>query len=245
MIPNLAREVYRWAQSVYKKERFYRAEVHCAHVRLGNRHAAFVVNPDLLGESSVIYSFGIGTDVSFDLECIQRFSAPIHAFDPTPRSIEWLARQELPSRFVAYPIGIAAYDGTLELYPPLDPTHVSYSVVERKVTAVSCPVYKLRSIMTSLGHDHIDLLKLDIEGAEYSVLPDVLRDQVPIRQICVEFHHRWREIGALETDAIIDALRGVGYRLFSVSPSGEEFSFLISPASICKSESTVDRSTLN
>jgi FkbM family methyltransferase len=226
MIPDLAREVRRWAQSVYKKERFYRAEIHCPRVRLGNRHAAFVVNPDLLGEKSVIYSFGIGTDISFDLECIRRYSARIHAFDPTPRSIEWLSRQTLPDQFVPHPFGIAADDGTINFYPPLDSTHVSYSVVERTGTAVSCPVYKLRSIMTMLGHDHIDLLKLDIEGAEYSVLPDLLRDQIPIKQICVEFHHRWREIGACQTNAVIDALRGAGYCLFSISPTGEEFSFL-------------------
>lgn len=228
MIPDLARRARRLAQCTYRGERFYYAEIRCPHVLLGNRHAAFAVNPRLLGESSVLYSFGIGTDISFDLECIRRYSASIHAFDPTPRSIQWLSRQELPQSFVAHPIGIAAYDGTLDLYPPLDPSHVSYSPVKQKGAAVSCAVYKLRSIMTMLGHDHIDLLKLDIEGAEYSVLPDILRDRVPIPQICVEFHHRWSEIGVGQTDAVIDAMREAGYRLFSVSASGEEFSFFLS-----------------
>ena len=36
--------------------------------------------------------------------------------------------------------------------------------------------------------DHIDLLKLDIEGAEYDVIDDVLNEKLSIKQICLEFH---------------------------------------------------------
>ena len=42
--------------------------------------------------------------------------------------------------------------------------------------------------MSELGHDRIDLLKLDIEGAEYEVLDHVLSRNIPVGAICVEFH---------------------------------------------------------
>lgn len=226
MISDVARATLRWAQSVSRGERFYRAEIRCPHTRLGNRNAAFVVNPTLLATGNIIYSFGIGTDVSFDLECIRSYSSTVHAFDPTPRSRAWLMGQDLPCHFIPHSFGIADHDGTIDLYPPLDPSHVSYSLVAREGARVTCPVYRLATIMAMYGHDHLDLLKLDIEGGEYTVLADILRDRLPIRQICVEFHHRWKEVGAHATDIAVNELRASGYQLFSVSPSGEEFSFL-------------------
>jgi hypothetical protein len=112
------------------------------------------------------------------------------------------------------------------MYPPNDPAHVSFSLIERQGGAVSCPVFKVTTIMSMLGHRQIDLLKLDIEGAEYDVIENIVSEKVRIGQLCVEFHHRWREIGSRRTDLAIDRLRSFGYRLFHVSPSGEEFSFL-------------------
>ena len=42
--------------------------------------------------------------------------------------------------------------------------------------------------MRELGHEHIDFLKLDIEGAEYEVLQSVLAGTVAPYVLCVEFH---------------------------------------------------------
>lgn len=226
MIRQAAQTTRRFAKSIFGTEKFYRAETHCPCLRLGNVNAGFVVNPELLEPASVLYSFGIGTDISFDLECVKRFSAQVYAFDPTPRSLEWIKTQEIPPEIHVYPYGLASFDGTMTLHPPADPAHVSYSLIERSGPKVDCPVRRLSSIMRLLGHDHIDLLKMDIEGGEYDVLEDVLGDQISIRQICVEFHHRWPEIGSKKTDDAIEALHGSGYRIFHVSPSGEEFSFI-------------------
>ena len=43
--------------------------------------------------------------------------------------------------------------------------------------------------MRELGRDHIDVLKMDIEGSEYGVLEDVL--YLDIRQLLVEVHQRF------------------------------------------------------
>ena len=39
-----------------------------------------------LSTGSVIYSFGVGDNVAWDLEMIRRFGCTVHAFDPTPAS---------------------------------------------------------------------------------------------------------------------------------------------------------------
>ena len=43
--------------------------------------------------------------------------------------------------------------------------------------------------MAENQHDRIDLLKLDIEGSEYDVIEHILERRIPVRQICVEYHH--------------------------------------------------------
>ena len=42
--------------------------------------------------------------------------------------------------------------------------------------------------MKENGHTRIDLLKLDIEGAEFPVVDEILRKRIPVRQLLVEFH---------------------------------------------------------
>ncbi len=46
----------------------------------------------------------------------------------------------------------------------------------------------LRSIQSELGHTRLDLLKLDIEGAEYEVFESLLESDTRPAVICVEFH---------------------------------------------------------
>jgi len=226
-VQKLARVARRGLRSLYTAERFYRATYKCPRVELGNPDASFVVNPSPLGPRSTVYSFGVGTDISFDLECIRKFSLHVHAFDPTPRSREWLATQVLPPEFHLHEYGLAHFDGSLDFYPPEDPTHVSYSTQQRSGNKMSCPVRRLTSIMKELGHNHLDLLKIDIEGSEYGALDAMLADGIKPRQLCVEFHHRWPEIGPERTNRAIDSLQSVGYRLFHVAASGEEFSFIL------------------
>jgi hypothetical protein len=54
-------------------------------VYLGNVDTSWPVCPEALLDRRLVYSFGVGQDVSFDLELIRRFRATIHPFDPTHR----------------------------------------------------------------------------------------------------------------------------------------------------------------
>jgi FkbM family methyltransferase len=174
-----------------------------------------------------VYSFGVGEDISFDLGLIERFGLQVHAFDPTPRSIEWLQSQAMPPEFVFHAYGVAGFDGNCAFLPPENPAHVSHTIVARETSrpAIEVQVHRLGTILKMLGHEQIDLLKMDIEGAEYGVLADMLACGVPVKQLLVEFHHRWPQLGIEKTKQTILALNAAGYRIFSVSPSGEEYSF--------------------
>jgi len=79
--------------------------------------------------------------------------------------------------------------------------------------------------MERLGHNHIDVLKMDIEGAEYGVIADLLSCNIRVDQLLVEFHHRWPEVGVQKTKQAIRELNRAGYRIFHISQTGEEYSF--------------------
>ncbi|MCI0358483.1 MAG: hypothetical protein L0211_08375, partial [Planctomycetaceae bacterium] len=69
---------------------------------------ALVTEP--LHAGSVVYSFGVGDNVAWDLAMIRQFGCTVHAFDPTPASIAWIARQSLPPEFVFHDVGISNFD---------------------------------------------------------------------------------------------------------------------------------------
>ena len=210
------------------REVLYSRDVRCAYEVVGNEDANFAVCPDLLKSDSVVYSFGIGTDISFDLELMRRFGVTVHAFDPTPRSLAWVRTQNLPSHFHVHEYGVADRDGTIEFAPPASDAHVSHTVVAGRGQGqtISAPVKRIATIMQELGHRSIGLLKMDVEGAEYGVIRDLVAEAIPVGQLCIEFHHRWPEVGAAQTRQAINALHAAGYRIFHVSDKGEEYSFL-------------------
>ena len=80
--------------------------------------------------------------------------------------------------------------------------------------------------MQELGHDHIHIVKMDIEGAEYDVIEDIYQSNVRPDQMLIEFHHRFPGVGTLKTRDAINKVRAMGYQLFSVSDTKEEFGFI-------------------
>jgi FkbM family methyltransferase len=159
----------------------------------------------------------------------------VHAFDPTPVSAQWVRRQQFPPQFQFHQIGLAGFDGMAGFLAPPKEGWTSFAFDGAAVAAaeaapsqarIQAPVKRLTTLMRELGHDHLDLLKMDIEGAEYEVIRDLAAHPVPITQLLVEFHHG--EFGhALEdTRQAINALDALGLRIFRISPTGLEYSFI-------------------
>jgi ribosomal protein S24E len=67
---------------------------------------------------------------------------------------------------------------------------------------------------------------MDIEGAEYEVLDDILNSGIEIKQLVVEFHHRFATIGEEKTKAAIEKLKAHNYKLFYVSENQKDFGFI-------------------
>ncbi|MBN4064856.1 FkbM family methyltransferase [Dehalococcoides mccartyi] len=157
--------------------------------KFGTLYGGWIVPADLLTKDSVCYLAGVGEDISFDLEIIEQFGCTVYAIDPTPKAIAYVEAAETPSRFNLLPVGLWSSDTDLRFYAPTDPSHVSHSIVNLQETTdyFVAPVRSLVSLMAEQNHDHIALLKIDIEGAEYEVIDHIISSDVDIKILCIEF----------------------------------------------------------
>jgi FkbM family methyltransferase len=158
--------------------------------------------------AAIVYSGGVGEDITFEQELIRMFGVKIHIFDPSPVAAGTVALAGL-DRLLFRPVGLAASD------------RASFSIGGGNGGATwfkaggdaTFPCTTLAQEMEANGHDFIDLLKIDIEGFEYEVLESCLKDGIPIKQICVEFHDFFPEISKARTKEMIRALRSRGFDL--------------------------------
>ncbi len=203
-----------------------RTDVNVDVIRHGSDYGGWIICPSLLQSDSVVYSLGIGEDVTFDLAMIAEYGVEICAFDPTPKAIEWVEKRDLPKEFRFYPWGVAAFDGEAAFLPPENPDHASYRIESRESEiTLLLPVRRLGTIMAELGHVKLDLLKMDIEGAEFEVVNDLLNCRLTVDQLVVEVHPR---IGYVfgRSWRLVRSLRRAGFRLFAISDQLCEYSFI-------------------
>lgn len=209
-----------------------KVQTRCKKIWYGNGYGGFYVNPDLLNSSSIVYSIGIGEDISFDLDVIKNHSSTVFGFDPTPRSLQWVNSQQFPSNFHFSAVGISDHDGTTTFFEPEDEKNVSFSAVinhEEGKKGHEAEVKTLHSMMIANNHSRIDVLKMDIEGAEYAVVKNLVQNGLPVNQVLIEFHHRFISDGIKETMNVVKQLNDLGFKIFGISDSGNEVSFIKVP----------------
>jgi FkbM family methyltransferase len=204
-----------------------RLDANLPAVRLGSEYGGWWVLSSTPRDCTVV-SVGVGTDISFDLAMIERFAATVHAFDPTPKSVEWIASQTLPTRFHFRPLGLAHFDGEMT-FRLARADHTSYSS-ELEATAVvdevRCPVRRLATLARDVGLGRIDVLKIDIEGGEYDAVPELLKSGPLPGQLLLELHYTDAGAQISRAAKLVDLVRDAGFKLFARSAVGRELSFV-------------------
>ena len=143
----------------------------------------------VLTPGAVAYCAGAGEDVTFDLALLGH-GLRVTTFDPTPRSVSYVDSLRIEDeRFRFVPVGWWNEDTKIDVYAPRDPDHVSYSAHDLQGTGESIviPVRRVATLAGELGDTTVDIIKMDIEGAEMAVIPDILSSGPLPRVLCVEF----------------------------------------------------------
>ena len=181
--------------------------------KLGTAYGGWTVPVETIKQDWICYCVGAGEDISFDCNLIERFDNDVYVFDPTPRAIRHVEElnnkiaqgEQMPinnrsdvlytlpadklHKLHFYPWGVWSEDITQKFYSPKDSAHVSHSIVNLQKTEeyFEADCRTLTNIMLELGHEHIDLLKLDVEGAEYQILDSMLTSGITPKVLCIEF----------------------------------------------------------
>lgn len=181
--------------------------------RLG-QNCGWHIKTSEFDSNSIIYSAGVGQDVSFELSLSHRFGCTVYLFDPSPTGIKTMSLEENQAKDVLFnPIGLAGESGQLEFGEPVDPGEGSFSIANQNTKRIKFDCTSVADFMRKHGHNHIDLLKMDIEGSEYGVIDSLLHESLPVRMICCEFHHFLPGYSRLKTLRYILKLKQQGYSL--------------------------------
>ena len=185
--------------------------------KFGTNYGGWIFPQEMsLDKGSIIYSAGVGEDISFDLLLHYHFGCKVLLIDPTPRAfqhVQWV-KKYFKNKNLSMPPGLHGDYKTLlkscgltsfefdyldlalsdakeeaKFYKPLNPAHVSHTLVPKMYGSDSLTVQAdhLVNVMKTRGDSKIDLLKLDIEGGEVAVLHHMLDNGVFPRYLGVEF----------------------------------------------------------
>lgn len=228
---NVLRFLKKLVLSALGRELFFRRELTPSTEFHGSAYGGWAILAHSLTADARVVSAGVGKDASFDLSLIRKYGCVVHAYDPTPIAVQWVAENVRDTRFVLHPFALSDSDGVLELYPPKNPEGDSASCVRYEYTAaipIKVPALSLRSILQELNFDRVDVLKLDIEGAEYRVIHQALADGALDRvgQFLVEFHHAFPAFGLSATRRANGALQAAGWKIAWVSRSHHEILYI-------------------
>jgi FkbM family methyltransferase len=184
------------------------------HEKLGTKYGIGVIPENFLNSESVCYCAGAGEDISFDLELAKKFHCKIYIFDPTPRAMKHFEDlvqktnlgelmpigKAVPLQYYSiksdelglcsfYPYGLWSEDKKLKFFPPESSEFVSYSLVNLHKTQdfIEVECKKISNIMSLLGHKKVNLLKLDIVGAEYEVVDSLIAEKIFPEILLIEF----------------------------------------------------------
>jgi FkbM family methyltransferase len=213
--------VARWAKREAKKS---------IKLRRARQMGLVFVKPNYLhfplrNSGATIVDVGCGYDADFSISMINLYGAKAYAVDPTRKhqsGLEELERRNI-GRLKYLPYAVTAVDRDLVFYESVSNEsgsirndHINVSAGE--TTSYSVKGVTLRSLIEDVGLEKVDLLKLDIEGAEYELLDNVDGcDLEPFSQIFIEFHHHAvPKFTIADNFKAVEKLRGFGFQSFSV-----------------------------
>jgi FkbM family methyltransferase len=173
--------------------------------------------PDGLGRESIIYSGGVGKDITFEHALVREYGCDIQLLDPSPTGLATMNRKEnqIPQLHF-HPVALSGHCGTLRFAKPIHEEEGSWYASSGASGTVEVACTDLGTLMKKNGHTRIDMLKLDIEGGELPVVDDILRKRIPVRQLLLEYHD-----GLLPGFTVTESLRSMarltlrGYKLIA------------------------------
>lgn len=191
--------------------------------KLGTDYGGWSVDVDSIPDNSTIIDAGLGEDISFCKELLKIKKVNIVGIDPTEKAAKYINKNPL-NNFNYIKKAITKDSKQIKMFTNIIPGHVSESfcgghksVGDKFYIAKGISIKQLRD-----KYDDVSLIKLDIEGAEYSVYDQCFG----VKQVCIEFHHHCIDgIDIDNTKKIIKQFENRGYNVIA-NKGNKEITFL-------------------
>lgn len=147
----------------------------------------------------------------------------IHSFEANPKMWKKFNQKK---KAIFHGCAIWVHDGYVNFYLSPSPTSHSSSVIKNKRTGnlskkpTKVPCIDLSMwIKNNISETDYLVVKLDIEGAEYSVLDKILNDGVAekINELYVDWHYTKIDVSLEDHKAIVERLKTAGIQPLSWS----------------------------
>lgn len=180
--------------------------------RLGTSDGGWTVPTAVLEPGTTAVCIGAGEDISFDVELNKR-QLNVVTLDPTPRAKTHVqkvlagvesgeqigigdSKTEFydlkgfdAKRFAFSDLGVWSEEKIARFYSPRDKGHVSHSIANLQKTEeyFEARCVTLKNFCESQKLTNLRLVKMDIEGAEYEVVKNLMKEGPQPEVLCVEF----------------------------------------------------------
>lgn len=213
VLNSFTRRCFRVLLSLLTDKEWSRAGVHSEWV--GSESGGAWVDLSKLSSKSVVYSFGLAFEISFDRAIIEKTGGcRVYGFDPDPRSIQWLKREDIyvPAQMKYFQLGLAAKPGK-HRFGVTDPDNMAGSLVlDGYQEFIEAEFKTLEQIMAENDHAVVDYVKMDIEGAEFDLFKEWLdrKFSPPVKQLWVEFHPETKNMSMKQVEQLVRSLDAIG-----------------------------------
>ncbi len=182
------------------------------------------VHPRYLGAQSHVLDLGANYGL-FAKAITARFGCRCLAVEPSPEPFAAIAETPLISKLQA---AAAAESGTVPFHIATDSIHSSMYRPSAVVNVIDVRALSLPDLFALVGVTPLDLVKIDIEGAEIDMInscpPSILQQ---IRQLSVEFHDHNGITPASEVSSTLARLHKLGFFSVRMSRQGHHDTWLI------------------
>lgn len=140
-----------------------------------------------LTENSVVFDIG-GYKGDFAANIYTKFSCNIYIFEPLPEFFNLCTKRfENNPKIHCYNFGLSSITGEASISQEDDGS----SLVKPNNDPLLIEIKELSSFLNERSISHIDLLKINIEGGEYELLPHIITSRVIDRVdfIQIQFHN--------------------------------------------------------
>lgn len=175
--------------------------------------------------SSIVVDVGCGFEAELAIHLIEKFGVRAFGVDPTRKHGPQLERlaETSGNRFTHINKAVAPMAGTLVFHQSEQNESGSLFDDHANIQRDQTQSYEVETVTLQGLHElveraDIDLLKLDLEGAEYGLLKDIgPADLTGIKQLFIEFHHHCiSRFTEADTHAIIDRIESAGMKSHTI-----------------------------